>query len=357
MRALNFLFTITFTATLSAIVISFLGYEVHNAFLYIIGGGACAFIVAHSLEKGLGPYLFKRILQSSLTLFAIASLTFCLLRVIPGGPFDTERALPPEIKASIEAKYKLDAPIYVQYLDYFSGLLRGELGQSFKYVGRDVSEIIKDSFPVSFELGVYALVITFLIGIIGGVLAAAYHNTWVDRGIMLFTVITTTVPSFTIAAFAISILCVKWGLFPVAMWDGPEYYVLPMIILGLRPAAAIARLTRSNVLDVIRSDYIRTARAKGLDEMTVLFKHVLKNSLIPVLTYAGPLVAGILSGAFVIEHIFNIPGMAKHFIQSVTNRDYPLVMALTLVFSTLLVIANLIVDILYTYFDPRIKLT
>ena len=356
-RALRFLGPLALLAAISSVVVSFLGYEVPNLLLLATGIGALGFIIVHTLEKGLGPFLLKRLGQTAFTLFVIASLTFFLLRVIPGGPFDAERALPPEIKANIEAKYNLNAPLYVQYVNYISGLLRGEFGQSYKYVGRDVSEIVAESFPISIQLGVYALLVTFIVGITGGVVAAANHNNWIDRSIMLLTILSTTVPSFTIAAFAIAILCVKLGWFPVAMWDGPEYYILPMLILGIRPAAAISRLTRANVLEVIRSDFIRTARAKGLDEKVVLFKHVLKNSLIPVLTYAGPLIAGILSGAFVIEHIFNVPGMAKHFIQSVTNRDYPLVMALTLVFSSMLIIANLLVDILYTYFDPRIKMS
>ena len=190
-----------------------------------------------------------------------------------------------------------------------------------------------------------------------GIIAAARHNTLIDNATMTFAISGVSLPSFLVGAIAVYFMSIKWGWLPPALWDGPEYYILPMIVLGVRPAAINARMTRASVLEVINSDYIRTAKSKGLSERVVLFKHVLKNSLIPVLTFSGPLVSGVLTGSFIIELIFAIPGMGKHMIQSVTNRDYPLILGVTLIFSAALVLANLIVDLLYSFFDPRIKLS
>jgi oligopeptide transport system permease protein len=338
------------------VVWSFLGY--HLPTFLLVGNLALIvlFFAIHAVTQGLTLYVVKRLGQTVFVLWVITSLTFILLRVLPGGPFDAEKALPPEVKANIEAKYKLHDPVLKQYLDYLGGVVTGDLGQSYKYIGRDVSDIVAESFPASFQLGVFSLILAFLVGIPAGVYAASKHNTWADSFIMISAVSSVSLPSFLVAAIFILIFSFKLDWLPVALWDGPQYYILPVVVLGLRPAAIIARLTRASVLDVIRSDYIRTAKAKGLAQHDVLFKHVLKNSLIPVLTFAGPLTAGVLSGSFVIEHIFNIPGIGKHFIESVSNRDYPLVLALTLMFAFMLVLANLVVDLLYTYFDPRIKL-
>lgn len=342
---------------LLTIIASFMGYETSSVVLWLNGFLILGFFIFYTVAEGLTSYVLKRVGQTAFVLWVIASLTFCLLRIIPGGPFDQEKTLAPEVKAAIEAKYNLNAPIYEQYGQYLLAIVQGDLGQSYKYVGRNVSEMIIESFPNSFQLGIFSLILAFAIGIPAGVYAAANHNTWKDSTTMILAISSVSLPSFLVAAIVITIFAFGLDWLPVALWDGPSYYILPVVVLGLRPAAIIARLTRASVLDVIRSDYIRTARAKGLSETVILYKHVLKNSLIPVLTFAGPLAAGILSGAFIIEHIFNIPGMGKHFIQSVTNRDYPLVLGVTLVFSFLLIISNLIVDILYTYFDPRIKLS
>ncbi|OFZ12080.1 MAG: peptide ABC transporter permease [Bdellovibrionales bacterium RBG_16_40_8] len=309
------------------------------------------------MSQGLTFYVFRRILQTFFVLWVIATMTFGLLRIIPGGPFDQEKALAPEVKAAIEEKYNLNAPLYEQYGNYLLRIAKGDLGTSYKYYDRNISDMIADSLPNSFQLGIFSLILAFLVGIPAGVYAAANHNTVKDSTTMILAISSVSLPSFLVAAIMITIFTFKLGILPPALWDGTAFYIMPVVVLGLRPAAIIARLTRASVLDVIRSDYIRTARAKGLSETVILYKHVLKNSLIPVLTFAGPLAAGILSGAFIIEHIYNIPGMGKHFIMSVTNRDYPLVIAATLIFSFLLIISNLIVDILYTYFDPRIKLS
>lgn len=339
------------------VVVSFAGYEISSTALAVNLALILGFLGYYTITEGMIPYVLRRLGQTVFVLFVIATFTFVLLRYIPGGPFDQEKVLAPEVKEAIEAKYNLNEPVGVQYLSYLKGVVTGNLGYSYKYIGREVSDIILESFPASFQLGVFALILAFLIGIPAGVFAASRHNTWKDSFTMIAAISSVSLPSFLVAAILITVFCFWLDILPVALWDGPSYYILPVLVLGLRPAAVIARLTRASVLDVIRSDYVRTARSKGLNEKVVMYKHVLKNSLIPVLTFAGPMAAAILSGTFIIEHIFNIPGMGKHFIQSVTNRDYPLVMGLTLVSSFMLIISNLIVDILYTYFDPRIKLS
>ena len=337
-------------------VLNFLDYYIPEIIIYLTSLLVLGVFVGHILRSSLSQYLLQRVLGAFASLFFVATLTFVLLRILPGGPFDTEKALPPEVKANIEAKYQLNAPLYEQYGSYILNLFKGNLGESYKYLGRSVTDIIIESFPVSFQLGMYALVISFLIGIPMGVVSAARHNQSMDRWAMFLAVSGVSLPSFLVAPILIYIFSFYFKLLPPAFWNGPEYYILPSFVLGVRPAAVIARLTRSSVLEVIRSDYIRTAKAKGLSAMVVLYKHVLKNSLIPVLTFSGPLLAGILSGSFIIELIFSVPGMGKHLIQSVSNRDYPLILGMTLIFSFMLILSNLIVDLLYSYFDPRIKL-
>jgi oligopeptide transport system permease protein len=319
---------------------------------------------AYAIIRGeMFVYVFKRVLEAIFVIWVIATLTFLALRFLPGGPFDQEKQLPPEIKANIEAKYGLNEPLFKQYVTYLEHSVTGDLGESYKYLGRPVSTMIAETAPVSFQLGFYSLLLAFGLGIPIGVMAASRHNTAVDSGLMIFAISGVALPSFivgpllvTIFSFGIPFAALK-GVLPPALWESPIYYLLPVITLGLRPAAIIARMTRSSMLDVIQSDFVRTARAKGVSHQIVLYKHVLKNSLIPVLTISGPLVAGVLSGSFVVEIVFGIPGMGKHLVQSVTNRDYPLILALTLVFSVMLVAANLIVDLLYTVVDPRIKLS
>jgi oligopeptide transport system permease protein len=313
------------------------------------------------VRSGALVYLLKRTLEAFATLFVIASLTFLLLRILPGGPFDSEKALPPEIKANIEARYGLNKPILEQYGDYLLGLATGDWGESYKYIGRSVTDIIAETLPVSAELGFYSLILSLMIGIPLGVLAAAKHNTWFDTTAMLIAISGVALPSFVVGPILVMIFSFGipfsflHGTLPPALWDGWQYMILPIVTLGIRPAAIYARMTRGTVLEAIRQDYVRTARAKGVPERTVLFHHVLRNSLIPVLTITGPLVAGLLSGSFIIEVIFAIPGIGKHLVSSVSNRDYPLVLGLTLLYSALLVVSNLVVDILYSMVDPRMR--
>ncbi len=331
-------------------------------------------IVYGVVRQNLLSYFVRRLLSSLFVIAVIATMTFFMLRLLPGGPFDEEKALPDHVKANIEKKYGLDKPLPVQYWNHMSGIATGHLGYSYKYEGREVSSIIKDAFPVSFKLGFYALVLSFLIGVPLGLVAAANHGTRIDAAAMVAAISGISLPSFLMAPILIYIFSFGWPinklfpgfyqwmlhydiLLPAALWHSPRHYILPVVTLGVRPAAFIARLTRTSVLDVIHSDFVRTAHSKGLSEKVVLYHHVLRNSLVPVLTYAGPLVAGILSGSFIVEIIFAIPGIAKYFVQSVFNRDYPLIMALTLLFSVMLIFANLVVDLLYKVVDPRIDVS
>lgn len=341
---------------LCTIGLSFFAYVIPPALWWANGILAAVVFVYYTIAQNNMLYVIKRLMEAVVVILIIASITFLLLRVLPGGPFDQEKVLPPEVKANIEAKYHLDKPLYYQYWAYISGVATGDLGESYKYIGRNISEIVVETLPVSIQLGAYAMILAFLIGIPAGVISASKHNTWMDSLTMAAAISGVALPSFLVAPILILIFSFGLGWFEPALWEGPTYYVLPVIVLGTRPAAVIARLTRASVLEVIRSDYIRTARAKGLSEKKILFKHVLKNSLIPVLTFSGPLTAGVITGSFIIEQIFAVPGIAKHLILSVSNRDYPLILGTTLVFSFALVLANLVVDLLYSYFDPRINL-
>ena len=337
--------------------VSFFHYTIPLFFwlIFFLSLLICFFI--YIARKHLFLYVTGRIFEALITLFVVATITFVLLRLLPGGPFDQEKTLPPEIQANIEAKYHLDKPLYWQYGHYIKGLFRGYLGESYKYTDRTISDILKDSLPISVQLGIYALILAFALGIPLGVFAAQRANTISDRSAMIFSISGVSLPSFVIAPIFILFFAFHLGWLEAALWEGPLFYILPAVVLGLRPASVIARLTRSSVLDVIGSDYVRTARAKGLNENTIFYKHILKNAFLPVLTFSAPLIAGILTGSFIIEKIFAIPGLGQHFVNSVSNRDYPLILGTLLVYSSLLILSNLIVDILYAYFDPRIKVS
>jgi len=302
----------------------------------------------------------KRFLSLSIsaffTLFAIALLTFFLMKLVPGGPFDGDKALPPEVMASLNAKFRLDLPGYEQFFLYVKDIfLHFDFGPSIKFIGRSVSEIIGESLPVSLELGLYAMVIAVTVGVSLGVAAAAFRGTIIDFSAMIMAISGVSLPSFLVAAIAIVVFSQKMDLLPAALWDSPLHKILPSVVLGLRPAAILARITRSSVLEVLYLDYVRTARAKGLKPFKVLFVHVLRNALVPVVTVLGPITATVLTGSFVIEYMFSIPGLANHFIQAVTNRDYPLVMGVTLLYAAFLVMTNLCVDLVYGIIDPRMR--
>ena len=305
----------------------------------------------------MSRYIIRRILWFIPVLLALTIFTFVLVRVIPGGPFDRvgDRTLPPEIVANLEAKYRLDKPMWEQYLEYMWNLIQLDLGPSFSYRTRTVNDIIAQSLPVSAQLGVMSIALGVIIGIPAGCLAALKHNTWIDHTSTFIAILGYSIPSLVMGPVLIWIFALKLGWFPVARWEGPIYWVLPVITLGVGLSAGIARLTRGSLLQVLQEDYIRTARAKGLRERVVVVGHALKNSLIPVVTVLGPMFAAVVTGTFVVEQIFGIPGLGKHFVTSIGNRDYPVILGTTLLYAVLLVVANLVVDITYAWLDPRIR--
>jgi oligopeptide transport system permease protein len=301
-------------------------------------------------------YFFKRLMHGVPVLLTVATITFFIMHVVPGGPFDQDKKLPPEILANIEAKYHLDQPVWRQYVLYLQQLLKGDFGPSFKYVGRDVADIIGDTFPVSLTLGLGAVLVTLGLGLPAGILSAWRHASLLDRSCVLLATLGISLPHFVFGALLVLVFSHTLHWLPPALWEGPRHMILPAFALGAGFAGYIARLTRSTLLEVLQSDYIRTARAKGLSEPTVVLKHALKNSLTPIVSVMGPLTAGLVTGSFVIEFIFSVPGMGNFFITAVTNRDYPLIMGVTLVYAVLVVLANILVDMAYVWLDPRVKL-
>ena len=278
------------------------------------------------------------------------------MHAIPGGPFKKEKALPPAVQRNIEERYKLNDPLWKQYTDYLRNLVRGDLGPSFKYLGRSVNDIIRDGFPVSATLGAWAILFALVVGVPAGIISALNQNKWQDNVVMAIAIIGVSVPNFVIATLLMYVFAVKLQWLPVAMWGTPKHVILPMIALAGFPAAFFARLMRSSTLDVLSQDYIRTARAKGLSWYAVVVKHVVKNAILPVVTYLGPLIAGILTGSFVVENIFAIPGLGRYYVTSIYNRDYTTIMGVTIFYSAFLVLLNFLVDIAYGWIDPRIKL-
>lgn len=301
-------------------------------------------------------YIIKRIFNAFIVLWIVITITFFLMHAIPGGPFTAEKSLPPYVLHSIEERYKLNDPLYKQYGDYLCNLAQGDLGPSFKYPGRSVNDIIKDGFPVSFKLGIEAILIAIIIGIPAGILAGVKKDKWQDRAVNFFTTLGVAVPSFVVAALLIYVLSTKLHLLPAAMWNGWRYEIMPALALSGMPMSFIARLTRSSMLDILSQDYIKTARAKGLSWSKVLIKHALPNSLISVVTYLGPMTASILTGSFVIETIFAIPGLGQYFVTSIYNRDYTVILGVTIFYSVIVIVLNMVVDLLYPLLDPRIKI-
>ncbi|WP_289146545.1 ABC transporter permease [uncultured Megamonas sp.] len=301
-------------------------------------------------------YIIKRIFNAFIVLWIVITITFFLMHAIPGGPFTAEKSLPPYVLHSIEERYRLNDPLYKQYGDYLCNLVQGDLGPSFKYPGRSVNDIIKDGFPVSFKLGIEAILIAIIIGIPAGILAGVKKDKWQDRAVNFFTTLGVAVPSFVVAALLIYVLSTKLHLLPAAMWNGWRYEIMPALALSGMPMSFIARLTRSSMLDILSQDYIKTARAKGLSWSKVLIKHALPNSLIPVVTYLGPMTASILTGSFVIETIFAIPGLGQYFVTSIYNRDYTVILGVTIFYSVIVIVLNMVVDLLYPLLDPRIKI-
>ena len=302
-------------------------------------------------------YMIRQVLWMIPVLFFISVITFALAHAVPGGPFDHEHVLPPEIIANLERYYGLDKPVWRQYTDYMGGILtRFDFGPVYSSRSRRVNDVFADHLPVSAQLGVVSLLIAVGIGLPLGIVAALKQNTLWDYlgiGVAVFGV---SVPNIVLGPLLILIFALTLGWLPVAGWGTPAQMVMPAFALGTAYAARIARLTRASMLQVVREDYIRTARAKGLHERTVMVRHALKNAAIPVATVLGPMFAALVTGTFVVEQIFAVPGMGRHFITSVTNRDYPVVMGTILLYAFFLVLANLVVDITYAFLDPRIRL-
>lgn len=301
-------------------------------------------------------YIVKRIAYGIMTLFIVMTLTFFLMQLIPGGPFLGEKAKSEATMKALEEKYGLDKPVPVQFVNYVGKVLQGDLGLSTKQRGRTVNEIIATSFPVSAKLGFWAILVAILVGIPLGSIAALNRGKWLDNFIIVFSTIGIAIPSFITSAVLMYFLGVQLDWLPTNGLTSPLHYIMPVISLSLYPSAYIARLMRSSILDVLGQDYMTTARAKGVTEAKRLFKHAMRNAILPVVTYLGPAIAGIFCGSFVVEKIFTIPGLGNSFISSILNRDYPLAMGTTIFFATFLICMNILVDIVYKIIDPRIKL-
>jgi len=289
-----------------------------------------------------------------IAMFAIVTLTFFLMNLIPGGPFNLEN-IGGKAAAMLEAKYGLDKPLFQQYIDYLADLVRGDLGISIKKVGYTVNEIIADKFPVSAKLGAVAIGISVVLGLPMGIVSAMNRNKISDRIIMFICTIGVSAPSFIVATVLLYVFGIKLGILPTMRLESASSYIMPALSLAFSPLCYITRLTRSSMLEVLDQDYVKTATAKGMKRIVVVGKHALRNSVIPVITYMGPMVAGVLTGGFVVEKIFSIPGLGKYFVESITARDYPLIMGTTIFYAILLLVMNTIVDLLYKAVDPRIE--
>lgn len=306
--------------------------------------------------KSLVRYILRRLLHTILSLLFIITVVFTIMHLIPGGPFAQEKKLPPEIVKNINIRYNLNDPLLKQYTDYIINLAQGDLGPSYKYEDETVNDLIKRGFPVSAVLGACAVVFALTAGSLSGIIAALNHNKWPDFGVMLFAMFNFSIPSFVVAPLLIYVFSLKLNWLPPAMWGTPQQIIMPCLALSAGPIAFIASLVRSSMLEVLTKDFIKTARAKGLKERVVIYRHAFRNAVLPVVTYLGPLIAGVFTGSFVIERVFAIPGLGEYFVTSVSNRDYTVILGLTVFYSTFLMMMNLLVDILYYFIDPRINL-
>ncbi|MBX9924319.1 MAG: ABC transporter permease [Rhabdochlamydiaceae bacterium] len=300
-------------------------------------------------------YFLKKLCILFLSLVVVATLTFFLMHAIPGDPFTQEKAIPEEILKAMQKHYGLDKPLIIQYFEYMQGLCHLDLGPSFKYQGRTVNEIIQEGFPVSLCLGMEALFLSLSFGTLLGSLSASKQGKWQDRSTMFLAILGLSVPSFLLATFLQYLLAMKFDLFPVARWGTFHQSILPALSLSALPTAFIARLLRASMIEVLHQDYIQTAKSKGLSTTCILYKHVLRNALLPVASYLGPLTASILTGSFAVEKIFGIPGLGQWFVLSITNRDYTVIMGTTLFYSVILMISVFLVDLFYSWIDPRIQ--
>lgn len=306
-------------------------------------------------ESLMGNYLVKRLFSMLITLWFVITITFFLMHSIPGGPFVREKELPPAVIEALNEKYHLDDPLYKQYFDYLKGVATFDLGPSFVQTGVQVTDLIKQGFPYSMRMGGLASIVVLLVGIPIGIISALKQNSIIDYIVTIIATIGVAVPGFVVGTLYIYIFSSKLALVPSFGLDSWQSYIGPVLALSFFSLAFVMRLMRSSMLEVLGADYIRTARAKGIPEPIVIFKHALKNAIIPIITFVGPMVAAIVTGSFVIEKIFAIPGMGKYFVESVGNRDYTVLMGTTIFYASLVIVAILIVDIAYSLVDPRIK--
>lgn len=300
-------------------------------------------------------YIVRRMLWIIPVLFTVSIITFFLMHAVPGGPWDRDKRLPQATVDRLNAKYGLDDPVYVQYITWATKFIQGDLGPSYRYTDRTVNEIVADGFWTTVQLGVMAFILAVVVGIPLGIFAALGHNRGPDYLATSVSIIGIATPSFVLSILMIVFFAVQLGWFPTGGWKGPQYWVLPTIALAGFPIAIIARYTRASMLEVTRKDYIRTAHSKGLKGQSVVSRHMIRNALIPVVTILGPTLAFLVTGSFIIERIFGIPGMGQFYITSISTRDYSLLMAMTMLYAFAVAFLNVVVDVLYAYIDPRIR--
>ncbi len=304
----------------------------------------------------MAKYIIKRLILAVLTVFVVATLTFFLMNAVPGGPYEAEKAISPQAKAALEAKFGLDQPLFKQYLTYMKNILRGDFGPSLKQRGREVIDIIMSKFPVSARIGGLSVLVSLLVGVPVGCIAALHRGKASDSTIIVIATIGIAVPSFVVCTLSMYFFGVRLRLLPTVGLTTWKHFVMPVFALAFYPTAYIVRLMRSSMLDVLGQDYMRTARAKGVSQFFSLFKHALRNAILPIVTYVGPMMAYTLTGSFIIEKIFTIPGLGGEFVSSITNRDYMMIMGTTIFLATLMVFINFLVDVIYKIIDPRINL-
>jgi oligopeptide transport system permease protein len=303
----------------------------------------------------MGRYLIRRLLWIVPVLFAVTLITFMLMHAVPGGPWDQDKRLPAAVVARLNLIYGLDRPLYEQYFNWVGGILQGNLGPSYQFKDRTVTQIVADGIGTTVQLGVMAFVLAVAAGIPLGIFAALGHNRAPDYISTAISVIGIATPSFVLALILILIFSVGLGWLPVAGWKGPETWILPTVALAGFPIALIARYTRASMLEVTRKDYVRTAHSKGVSGQSVVTRHMIRNALIPVVTILGPILAFLVTGSFIIERIFAVPGVGRYYLSAISTRDYPLLMAMTIIYAFTVAFLNLVVDVLYAYIDPRIR--
>jgi oligopeptide transport system permease protein len=300
-------------------------------------------------------YLSRRILWIIPVLFTVSIITFGVMHAVPGGPWDSEKRLPASVQARLNAEYGLDKPVHEQYVSWLGGFVQGDLGPSYRFRDRRVNDIVSDGLPTTIQLGVMAFILAVMVGIPLGIFAALGHNRWPDYLSTSLSIVGISTPSFVLAILLIVVFAVQLKMFPTGGWKGPDSWVLPTVALAGFPIAVIARYTRASMLEVTRKDYIRTAHSKGLRSQSVVSRHMIRNALIPVVTILGPTLAFLVTGSFIIERIFSIPGVGRFYLDSITTRDYSLLMAMTMLYAFAVAFLNVVVDVLYAYIDPRIR--